>query len=66
MGRISVNSPLPHLTDTEEKANVTCDQSNGSFGHEQADGCVCVNLHMGPASEDQKKTSETVKALGMK
>lgn len=32
--------PLPHLADTEEKANETCDQINGSFGHEQDDGCV--------------------------
>lgn len=30
----------PHLVDTDEKANVTCDQINGSFGHEQDDGCV--------------------------
>lgn len=32
--------PIPHLADTEEKANVTCDQINVSFGHEQDDGCV--------------------------
>lgn len=24
---------------------MTCDQSNGSFGHEQADGCVCEPSH---------------------
>lgn len=37
-GRFSVTPP--HLADTEEKANVTCDQINDSFGHGQDDGCV--------------------------